>query len=48
VAVEHALPSHIVIVCSKPAAGGGADNSAFLDGAAAWRAASPFASDRSL
>jgi len=46
-AVEHALPSHIVIVCSKPAAGSGADNSLFLGAAAAWRRSSPFASDRS-
>lgn len=45
-AIEHAMPSHIVIVCSKPAAGTGADNSLFLDASAAWRVSSPFPSDR--
>lgn len=44
-AVELALPSHIVIVCSKPGTDIVADNSSFLDGATMWRRSSPFPSD---
>jgi len=47
-AVEHALPVHIVIVCSKPEVGKRPDNAEYLGAAAAWRASSPFVSDRGV
>ncbi len=47
-AVQLRQPYHIVLVCSKPAAGVVADNRAYLAPDAKWRHRSPFPSDRSV